>query len=346
MSVVHCTHNEFIQRIAPGSGAYSCVATPATECVVVDLQESDFSAEPFDQLSVDQPVCVVVGIHPAPDHVSAKGLFESRVPGYIDVVAQDSEDLASLVDAVNANPRACAVLVQLLRQSLDLSIGQALWAESMAYSNLQHGAEFSRFLKQNKKQHSKQRLSAEDSPAVLVQRKNSELFVTLNRPDKHNAYSANMRDHLCDALEVALWDSSIDRVRISGAGDSFCAGGDLAEFGLARDAAEAHLSRTSRSAGQLFVALADRVVVHLHGACIGAGIELSGFAARIVARPDSFFQLPEVSMGLVPGAGGTACLPRRIGRLRTAWLALSGQRIDAVTALDWGLVDGLDESAH
>jgi enoyl-CoA hydratase/carnithine racemase len=63
-----------------------------------------------------------------------------------------------------------------------------------------------------------------------------------------------------------------------------------------------------------------------------------------VARPDATFRLPEIAMGLVPGAGGTVSLPRRIGRERTAWLALSGQAIDAPTALDWGLVDTISET--
>jgi enoyl-CoA hydratase/carnithine racemase len=56
-------------------------------------------------------------------------------------------------------------------------------------------------------------------------------------------------------------------------------------------------------------------------------------------RPDACFSLPELAMGLVPGAGGTVSLPRRIGRHRTAWLALTGATIDAATALDWGLAD-------
>jgi enoyl-CoA hydratase/carnithine racemase len=81
------------------------------------------------------------------------------------------------------------------------------------------------------------------------------------------------------------------------------------------------------------------VEAHVHGACAGAGVELPAFAAKVSARADAWFMLPELSMGLVPGAGGTASLPRRIGRRRTAWLALSGERIDARTALEWGLVD-------
>ena len=78
---------------------------------------------------------------------------------------------------------------------------------------------------------------------------------------------------------------------------------------------------------------------HLHGACFGSGIELPAFAAEVLADPSTAIALPEVSLGLVPGAGGTVSLPRRIGRHRTAWLGLTGAPIDAATALDWGLVD-------
>ena len=68
-------------------------------------------------------------------------------------------------------------------------------------------------------------------------------------------------------------------------------------------------------------------------------MELPAFAGRVVAHPDASFVLPEVAMGQIPGAGGTVSLPRRIGRHRTAWLALTGQTIDATTAHSWNLVD-------
>jgi enoyl-CoA hydratase/carnithine racemase len=81
------------------------------------------------------------------------------------------------------------------------------------------------------------------------------------------------------------------------------------------------------------------VTARLHGACYGSGIELPAFADRVVAASDTRIALPELGLGLIPGAGGTVSLPRRIGRHRTAWLALSGAAIDATTALGWGLVD-------
>ena len=78
---------------------------------------------------------------------------------------------------------------------------------------------------------------------------------------------------------------------------------------------------------------------HVHGACLGAGVELAAFAGRVVARREASFGLPEVPLGLVPGAGGTASLPPRIGRQRTAQLALTATPIDTALAIEWGLVD-------
>ena len=80
---------------------------------------------------------------------------------------------------------------------------------------------------------------------------------------------------------------------------------------------------------------------HLHGACIGAGIELPAFAARLTAKPDTTFRLPEVSMGLIPGAGGCVSIPRRIGRQRTARMAILGEPVNAEQALAWGLIDAI-----
>ena len=69
---------------------------------------------------------------------------------------------------------------------------------------------------------------------------------------------------------------------------------------------------------------------------------MTAFAERVIARPDALFALPEVGFGLVPGAGGTVSIPRRIGPHRTALLGLSGQRIDCAIALSWGLIDAIE----
>ena len=174
---------------------------------------------------------------------------------------------------------------------------------------------------------------------MLVLREGDRLRLTLNRPARRNAFSAEMRDALCEGLDLALCDASIREVVLEGAGPAFCAGGDLDEFGTRPDPATAHAVRSTRSAARRMALCAPRLRAELHGACIGAGVELPAFAGRVVAREDAVFALPEVAMGLVPGSGGTVSVPRRIGRQRTAYLALSGSRIDAPTALRWGLVD-------
>jgi enoyl-CoA hydratase/carnithine racemase len=159
--------------------------------------------------------------------------------------------------------------------------------------------------------------------------------------DRRNAVDSAMREALLDALQIAQFDAGVS-VRIDAAGPSFCAGGDLDEFGTAPDPATAHLVRVSRSVGRVLHELRDRVTVHVHGDCIGAGIELPSFAGRVIAAEGSTFRLPEIGMGLIPGAGGTVSIPRRIGRSRTLWFALTGEPVDAATALRWGLVDAVE----
>jgi enoyl-CoA hydratase/carnithine racemase len=169
----------------------------------------------------------------------------------------------------------------------------------------------------------------------------SGIALRLMRPDVRNAFDAAMRDALSEALIFALEHPDQPAVTLSGEGPCFSAGGDLDEFGAATDVGLAHLIRTLRSPVRLARGLGDRLTVELHGACVGAGIEVPAAAGRVVARAGSVFRLPEVSMGLIPGAGGTASLPRRIGRQRAAWLAISGATLDAESARVWGLLDAV-----
>ena len=148
-----------------------------------------------------------------------------------------------------------------------------------------------------------------------------------------------------DRLEVARADGSITSVELRGTGPAFCAGGDLDEFGAFADPASAHVVRLEHSVGRALAVLGDRLTAYVHGACYGSGIELPAFAATLVADPDARFALPELELGLVPGAGGTVSLTRRIGRHRTAWLGLTGRAIDAATARSWGLVDRVEPVA-
>jgi enoyl-CoA hydratase/carnithine racemase len=150
-----------------------------------------------------------------------------------------------------------------------------------------------------------------------------------------------MRDALVDALRLAVAAPEL-RIVLDGAGPSFSSGGELAEFGAFGDPSTSHVVRLTRSAARLLARLSERVEVRVHGTCMGAGVELPAFAGRVIADAGTTFSLPEVGFGLIPGAGGTASLPPRIGRQRTMQLALTGDPIDATTALAWGLVDELN----
>jgi enoyl-CoA hydratase/carnithine racemase len=204
------------------------------------------------------------------------------------------------------------------------------------YSTLQAGADFLAW----RQAATATRRDDTDAP-VVVDRDGVVLRITLNRPTRHNAVTVALRDALVEALTVALVDDSVERVELSGRGPSFCSGGDLGEFGSFPDPAIAHVTRLARSPARLLHLLRDRLRVSVHGSCLGAGVEWPAFAGHVSAHADAMFGLPEVPLGLVPGAGGTASIPRRIGRQRTMALALSGVRIDAPTALAWGLIDAI-----
>lgn len=244
-------------------------------------------------------------------------------------------ELARIEGAVAANPDAAATLMQVLRTTGGATTEQALVVESLAYATLQAGAEHRTWLNIT----ARPRPDNDRSRVVALEREGGVLRIWLDRPARRNAYSARVRDELVEALSLPLADPSVTSIEIRARGPNFCSGGDLAEFGTVPDSVIAHRVRMARSVGALIHLLASRVEVYVHGACVGAGVELPAFAGRVIAEPDATFALPEVQMGLIPGAGGTASIPRRIGRHRAGWLALTGKPIDAGVALDWGLVD-------
>ena len=159
---------------------------------------------------------------------------------------------------------------------------------------------------------------------MRTERRDGTLLITLTRPARLNALDAQMRDELVEALTLAAADPDITSVEWRGEGRAFCAGGDLDEFGTRPDPATAHLVRLQRSVGRLLAQLDKPTVTYLHGASMGSGIELAAFTTTVVAAPDTQIALPEIGLGLVPGAGGTVSLPRRIGRLRHGLLGLLG----------------------
>jgi enoyl-CoA hydratase/carnithine racemase len=178
---------------------------------------------------------------------------------------------------------------------------------------------------------------------VLARRDGDTLRITFNRPQRHNAFSTDARAALLEALGVALLDPSVTGIVLSGNGPSFGSGGDLAEFGTFADPASAHLARTRYSPAlaldEITARLGRNCRADVHGQVLGSGLEMAAFCGWVRSTADAVFGLPELSLGLIPGAGGTVSITRRIGRWRTAYLVLSGCTVDATTALQWGLVD-------
>ena len=214
----------------------------------------------------------------------------------------------------------------------------------MTYSLLQTATEFEDWLSGNRRLAHR---GGRQLDVVGVRRTDDRLDVVLKEPDRRNAFSSVMRDELRQALALAVVDGSINHVVMSGDGSNFSSGGDLAEFGVASSPAGAHLARTTDSVPHLLSTIADRLgtdlEIRVHGENVGAGVELAAFAGHLVADPATTFRLPEVSMGLIPGSGGTVSLTRRVGRHRAALMILSGMVVDAPTALAWGLVDEIRE---
>jgi enoyl-CoA hydratase/carnithine racemase len=329
---------ELVRMAADPSERERLSVASGTPAVVVEL-ERGAELPRLGQLS--ELACVVVGIarqgweggDPAVDVLLAED------PAVVDAVvpAEGLESgLRNLLNAIGDRPMASAALAMLLRTTVD-SVADGLAFESLVYSLLQAGPEHREALGSLRRPAGVHA----PGPAVAVSRYWDALDIALTRPEVHNAFNQVMRDELAEALTLALTDPTIREITLRGEGPSFCSGGDLSEFGTLSDPASAHLIRMTRSPARLMALLRDRVNVRLHGACIGAGIELAAFAGRVTATPDAYVLLPELGFGLVPGAGGTVSIRARIGHRRTAWLALSGAKLDAAAALEWGLVDEL-----
>jgi len=233
-----------------------------------------------------------------------------------------------------------AVTAALLLRDPPSDVWTGLVAESASYSMLLASPEFAAW------RASTPTRPAPDpnAPRVRVEHDGPVTVVTLTRPTRHNAVDARLRDELCAALGAAA--AQPGPVVLRGDGPSFCSGGDLDTFGSFPDPAAAHLVRLGRSIAWRTHLLASRLVVGLHGACLGAGIELAAFATRVVAADDAVIGLPELALGLIPGSGGTVSIARRAGPRRVLELLLTDGTIPATTARKWGLVDEVVPRAH
>jgi 2-(1,2-epoxy-1,2-dihydrophenyl)acetyl-CoA isomerase len=178
--------------------------------------------------------------------------------------------------------------------------------------------------------------------SILVSRAAGVLSLTLNRPDKLNAFNPEMHALLRGALEQALDDSSVRAVLLTGAGRGFCAGQDLSERNVSPDAAPIDLSVSLGSNYNPLVrrlrALPKPIVCAVNGVAAGAGANIALACDIVLAARSASFVQSFARLGLVPDSGGTYFLPRLVGVARAMGLALLGDRISAEDAERWGLI--------
>jgi 3-hydroxyacyl-CoA dehydrogenase len=169
---------------------------------------------------------------------------------------------------------------------------------------------------------------------VTTELRGEILTVTLNHPPV-NALSAAVRRRLMHAFDAAESDAACAAIVLTGEGRNFSGGADIREFG------KTGLLPTLPDLCARIEASSKPVIAAIHGVCLGGGLEIALSAHYRVASEDARLGLPEVLLGLLPGAGGTQRGTRLIGAQAALDLMLSGRHVGAPEALSWGLVDRL-----
>lgn len=182
-------------------------------------------------------------------------------------------------------------------------------------------------------------MTAERRPLLQVDREGDVVWVTLDRPERLNAISMEMRDALWGALTLLRDDPTVRCAVLRGAGDrAFSAGADITEFGTAPSLMDARQARRLRDLWGLMSMLPVPLVAAVHGFAYGAGLEMSLYCDLRVASEEARFALPEVTLGYIPSAGGTQTAPRHLARSDAMRLVASGDALTAGEAFEAGLV--------
>jgi enoyl-CoA hydratase/carnithine racemase len=178
------------------------------------------------------------------------------------------------------------------------------------------------------------------SDPVVLERRGTAAILTLSRPERMNALSRDMLLALGRLGRELTADPSVRAIVLTGSGDkAFCAGADLKERRDYTDddvRTQVGLYRTELAALDLSP---KPVVAALNGVAFGGGLELALICDLRVAAPGALIALPETTLGIIPGAGGTQRLPRIVGEARAKEMILLGRRLTAAEALSWGLVN-------
>lgn len=164
--------------------------------------------------------------------------------------------------------------------------------------------------------------------------------LSLNRPHRHNAITDALFDEISTATSKYLSDHAVRCLLIRGEGPSFCSGRDKAELGKRANGEDDFTFVREHQRVRLEVMESPKpVVAAVQGAALGGGLEIALSADIRILADNAVLGLPEVGLGLVPDTGGTQTLPALVGPARAKYLVLSGERIGARTAYDWGLAE-------
>jgi len=178
--------------------------------------------------------------------------------------------------------------------------------------------------------------------SILVSLETGVLTITLNRPDKLNAFNPEMHERLRDALDRAKDEPEVRAVLLTGAGRAFCAGQDLSERNVAPGAPPIDLAVSLGSHYNPLVRrlreLPKPVVCAVNGVAAGAGANIALACDLVLAARSAGFVQAFSKIGLVPDSGGTWFLPRLVGSARAMALALLGEKLSADDAVAWGLI--------
>ena len=175
---------------------------------------------------------------------------------------------------------------------------------------------------------------------VLYEKKGAIAYVTVNRPKVLNALNTPTLKGLQTALEDARYDTAVRGVILTGAGNkAFIAGADISELARVTAFEAEQSSRFGQDVLDLIENLGKPVIAAVNGFALGGGCEAAMACAIRIAVESAKFGQPEVTLGLVPGGGGTQRLPRLVGKGRALQLILSGEMISAQEAYRIGLVN-------
>jgi enoyl-CoA hydratase len=165
-------------------------------------------------------------------------------------------------------------------------------------------------------------------------------IITLNRPERHNGMDDEMSELFQHLLIEALNETESSTLLLRAEGKSFCSGRDTTVLGhRARDESDFHFVRRHQETRLMMMDSTKPIIAALKGGAIGGGCELAIASDIRVSDTTLKMALPEINYGVLPDTGGTQLMTALIGPSRTKYMVMTGQRIDAATALEWGAVD-------